>query len=152
MQEIKFVNELVQVNKLVGEEGIIINEGNAFFISGINQEEPASVKKACKLAYLITTGHIFLNGNKRTAFVIFMKQLHLSGHSVFLLKEINVLFEYILNAMATDNMTDKGFFNLIKEIIETAPKTDVPYNQIIFIWSDLIKELKNETFANLQKK
>jgi len=81
-----------------------------------------------------------------------MKQLHLSGHSVFLLKEINVLFEYILNAMATDNMTDKGFFNLIKEIIETAPKTDVPYNQIIFIWSDLIKELKNETFANLQKK
>jgi hypothetical protein len=43
-----------------------------------------------------------------------MKQLHLSGHSVFLLKEINVLFEYILNAMATDNMTDKGFFNLIK--------------------------------------
>lgn len=109
MQEIKFVNELVQVNKLVGEEGIIINEGNAFFISGINQEEPASVKKACKLAYLITTGHIFLNGNKRTAFVIFMKQLHLSGHSVFLLKEINVLFEYILNAMATDNMTDKGF-------------------------------------------
>jgi death-on-curing family protein len=62
-------NEIIEINKKVGEKGTLINEGNLeFIVEKINKTERLS-RRAALLLHDLVVSHPFLDGNKRTAFV-----------------------------------------------------------------------------------
>lgn len=43
---------------------------------------PTLVNKACAIAFTIATGHVFANGNKRTALAALLQMLELNGRAL----------------------------------------------------------------------
>lgn len=70
VKELKYptLEEIVEINRRLGEGGVLINKGNLEFILEKVKEEKSIVKKAAILLLDIIRLHPFLDGNKRTAF------------------------------------------------------------------------------------
>lgn len=61
--------DVIEINKKIGEKGVVINEGNLdFTVQKVNKKE-GLVNKAALLLYDLINSHVFLDGNKRTAFI-----------------------------------------------------------------------------------
>ncbi len=71
--------DIIEINKKVGEKGIVINLGNLeFLIQKVNKIEKLT-KRAATLLHDLITGHIFLDGNKRTALVSAIALIEANG-------------------------------------------------------------------------
>lgn len=73
------LEEIIEINKKVGEKGTIINQANLEFAIGKLDKNNDLIKKAATLLYDLVTSHIFLDGNKRTAFVSAATLLEING-------------------------------------------------------------------------
>lgn len=73
------VEEIIGVNKKVGEKGTVINQGNLEFAVHKLSKNNDLIKKASILLYDLVTSHVFLDGNKRTAFVSAATLLEING-------------------------------------------------------------------------
>ncbi len=74
--------EIIEINKKVGEKGTVINRGNLeFIIQKANKIEKLG-KRAAIILHDIITSHVFLDGNKRTAFVSAVTVIELNGKKV----------------------------------------------------------------------
>ncbi len=71
--------DIIEINKKIGENGTVINEANLqFTINKLSKDSPLA-RKAAALLYDLVTFHIFLDGNKRTAFVSTVTLLEING-------------------------------------------------------------------------
>ena len=59
--------QLVAINKAVGENGIVVNKANLEFVVLKVQRSKTLTKAASELLYGIATKHPLIDGNKRTA-------------------------------------------------------------------------------------
>ena len=74
--------DIIEINKKVGEKGIVINDGNLeFAVHKLSRNAPLE-KKASALLHDLVSGHIFLDGNKRTAFVSTATLLKINGKNL----------------------------------------------------------------------
>jgi len=101
------IEEVVEINKKLGEGGVLINRGNLEFILNNVELEKSFIKKASILLRDIIRLHPFLDGNKRTAFHTMLYFLELNnkrfkyGH-----KDENKI-EKMLNRIARKRETEK---------------------------------------------
>jgi death-on-curing protein len=71
--------DIIEINKKVGEKGTVINDANLeFAIHKLGRNTVLGKKAAILLCDLITS-HVFLDGNKRTAFVSTVALLEING-------------------------------------------------------------------------
>ena len=73
------VEEIVEINRRLGEGGIFINKGILEFTLNKVEIEKSITKKAAILLRDIIVLHPFLDGNKRTAFHTMLYFLELNG-------------------------------------------------------------------------
>ena len=59
--------DIIEINKKVGEKGKVINEANLEFALHKLSRNVSIEKKAATLLHDLVAAHIFLDGNKRTA-------------------------------------------------------------------------------------
>lgn len=73
------IEEIMEINKKVGEKGTLINKGNLEFTIQKVDKSKELVKKAALLLHDLIVLHPFLDGNKRTAFVSANTLIELDG-------------------------------------------------------------------------
>ena len=73
------LEEVVEINKKVGEKGTVLNQANLEFAVHKLNKDNSLAKKAAGLLYDLVTSHVFLDGNKRTAFVSAATLLEING-------------------------------------------------------------------------
>lgn len=73
------IEEIVEINRRLGEGGVLINSGNLEFILKKAEMEKSTTKKAAIFLIGIIRMHPFLDGNKRTAFHTMLYFLELNG-------------------------------------------------------------------------
>ncbi|MDE1856838.1 MAG: type II toxin-antitoxin system death-on-curing family toxin [Candidatus Micrarchaeota archaeon] len=72
--------QIIRINKEVGADGTLVNEGNLEFIVSKVQSLKADINhKAAIYLYEIINMHPFLDGNKRTGFISAVLFLELNG-------------------------------------------------------------------------
>ena len=110
--------EVIETNKILCEEfgqtGTVINEGNLdFAIDQFDQEEITIIELCRKMIQ----GHCFLDGNKRTAFVVYMwlNKVTNSKNPLVTLPIIGVgLIEYTKRLLNNDVW--HGWLKLLSEV------------------------------------
>ena len=73
------VQEIIEINKRLGEGGVVVNRGNLEFIIEKAKAAKTPIKKASIFLYDIIRLHPFLDGNKRTAFHTMLYFLELNN-------------------------------------------------------------------------
>ncbi len=73
------VEEIIEINKKVGEKGTLLNRGNLEFTVQKVDKAKGLAKKAALLLHNLIGLHPFLDGNKRTAFVSANALIELEG-------------------------------------------------------------------------
>ncbi|MDE1824254.1 MAG: Fic family protein, partial [Candidatus Micrarchaeota archaeon] len=68
-----------EINRKVGEKGVVLNRANLEFTIEKANKKNDLIKKAAILLHDIVVSHIFLDGNKRTAFVSTATVLEANG-------------------------------------------------------------------------
>ncbi len=76
------LEEIIEINKEVGENGTMINKGNLEFIISKLKEAKSLDKVASTVFYEIINLHPFLDGNKRTAYVSMKTIIELNGKHI----------------------------------------------------------------------
>ena len=81
IKEFKYptIEEIVEINKRLGEGGVLINKSNLDFILKKVKTKKSIVKKAVVFLCDIIKLHPFLDGNKRTGFHTMLYFLELNG-------------------------------------------------------------------------
>ncbi|MDE1856396.1 MAG: Fic family protein [Candidatus Micrarchaeota archaeon] len=74
--------EIIQMNKDIGESGTVINTGNLEFIVAKLSESKDVIEGAALLLFYIVNLHPFLEGNKRTAYLAAKTFLVANGRSI----------------------------------------------------------------------
>ena len=101
------VEEIVEINRRLGEGGILINKGNLEFILKNVELEKSLVKKASILLRDIIRLHPFLDGNKRTAFHTMLYFLEMNGKKFKYGHKDENKIEKVLNRIARKIETQK---------------------------------------------
>ncbi len=83
-------NDIIEINKKVGEKGTVVNHGNLDFTIQKANTEKNLAKRAAILLHGVITGHVFLDGNKRTAFVSAITLIEANGKKI-VIKDADVL-------------------------------------------------------------
>jgi death-on-curing family protein len=109
------LEEIVEMNKAVGATGALVNRGNLDFILASTEDSKDVVKSAATLLLKITTLHVFLDGNKRTAFMAMVTFLKMNGKNVEITKEEA---EKIVIDIARDKYNKEQVENIIRKLIE----------------------------------
>ena len=73
------LEEIVEINKRLGEGGVLVNKSNLEFILEKAKNVKGLERKATVFLYDIIRLHPFLDGNKRTAFHTMLYFLELNG-------------------------------------------------------------------------
>ena len=73
------MKEIIEINKRLGEGGVLVNRSNLEFILDKAKNVKGIVRKATVFLYDIIRLHPFLDGNKRTAFHTMLYFLELNG-------------------------------------------------------------------------
>lgn len=102
MEEIKYptIDEIIEINKRLGESGALVNKGNLEFIIEKTKHANGVVKKAAVVLYDIVTLHPFLDGNKRTAFHTMLYFLELNSRRFKYGHKDEIKIEKLLNRIA----------------------------------------------------
>ena len=110
-------NDIVEVNKRLGEKGTVINAGNLHFVIDKEKMAKTVVSKAAILLHGIITSHSFLEGNKRTGFNSMVLLLEINGKTVkqTVVDEDIVRFLY---EIAQNRVSERETEKWISELIE----------------------------------
>jgi death-on-curing protein len=101
------MEEIIEINRRLGEGGIVINKGNLEFILKKVEVEKSIIKKATILLRDIIRLHPFLDGNKRTAFHTMLYFLELNGKRFKYGHKDESKIEKMLNRIARKGETQK---------------------------------------------
>ena len=71
--------EIIEINKKVGEKGTVLNHANLEFAVHKLSKNTDLIRKTAILLHDLVTSHVFLDGNKRTAFVSAATLLEING-------------------------------------------------------------------------
>jgi len=102
VKELKYptTEEIVEINKRLGEGGALINKSNLEFILKKAKTKKSIVQKAVIFLCDIIELHPFLDGNKRTAFHAMLYFLELNGKLFKYGHEDESKIEKMLNRIA----------------------------------------------------
>ncbi len=110
--------EIVEINKKIGGDGKFINQGNLDFTLDKTRNAKTIPKKAATLLEGIVTGHPFVDGNKRTAFVTMELFLKKNGKELEHTKSDEHLMERVLYDIAENRITEESLQEIISELIK----------------------------------
>jgi len=115
-KELKYptIEEITEINKRLGEGGVLINKGNLEFILKKVEIEKSITKKATIFLRDIIRLHPFLDGNKRTSFHAMLYFLELNGKRFKYGHKDENKIEKMLNRIARNKET----INEIEEWID----------------------------------
>jgi death-on-curing protein len=94
------LEEIVEINRRLGEGGVLVNKSNLEFILEKTKNSKGIIKKATTLLYDIIKLHPFLDGNKRTAFHTMLYFLELNGFKFKYGHKDEAKIEKLLNRIA----------------------------------------------------
>jgi death-on-curing family protein len=94
------LEEIIEINKRLGEGGILVNKSNLEFIIDKAKNVKGIVRKATTFLYDIIRLHPFLDGNKRTSFHTMLYFLELNGVRFKYGHEDESKIEKLLNRIA----------------------------------------------------
>jgi death-on-curing family protein len=109
------VDEVIEMNKAVGATGALVNKGNLEFTLASIKDSENIAKCSAAILYGIITGHCFLDGNKRTAFMAMVTFLKINGKSI---KMSQKEAEKLVSEIARDKYNKEEVENIIKKLIE----------------------------------
>lgn len=112
------IEEIVEINKKIGSNGVFINKNNLEFALDKARNAKILSKSASVLLYGIVTGHPFVDGNKRTAFVTMELFLTMNGKKLEHEKGDEHLMERILYDIAQNNIKEGSLEKIILELIK----------------------------------
>jgi death-on-curing family protein len=101
------IEEIVEINRRLGEGGVLINKGNLEFILRKVELEKSLIKKASILLRDIIRLHPFVDGNKRTAFHAMLYFLELNDKRFKYGHEDESKIEKMLNRIARKRETEE---------------------------------------------
>lgn len=109
-KELKYptLEEIVEINRRLGEGGVLINKGNLEFILKKVEVKKSFIKKARIFLQDIIRLHPFLDGNKRTAFHTILFFLELNGKRFKYGHKDESKIEKMLNRIARKRETMKS--------------------------------------------
>ncbi len=108
------LDEIVEMNKVVGATGALMNRGNLEFILASVKDSKDIVKCATTFLHGIITLHVFLDGNKRTAFMAMVTFLKINGKSI---KMSQKDAEKLVSDIAMDKYNKDEVGNIIEKLI-----------------------------------
>jgi death-on-curing family protein len=100
------IEEIVEINRRLGEGGVLINKGNLQFILSEAENARLLVEKAAIFLCDIVRLHPFLDGNKRTAFHTMLYFLELNNKKFKYTREDESKIEKMLNRIARKRETE----------------------------------------------
>ena len=110
-------NEVIEINKQIGEGGVIQNNNLEFIMDKAKDIEDPT-RYATALLFEITRAHSFTNGNKRTAFYAFAEFLKLNDYALRKGSGFNDKIEKVLNDIAEGKAEQDKVKRLVKSLIE----------------------------------
>ena len=112
------IEEIIEINKKVGSDGVLINKGNLEFALESAKHAKTLIQKATIILYDIISGHPFLDGNKRTAFVAMELFLKMNGKELDYSKGEEYLMERILYDIAEKRIKKESLENILSELVK----------------------------------
>lgn len=109
------LNDVIEINKELGERGIVLNSNLEFVIETAKNIED-KISYATTLLYEIPRARSFLNGNKRTAFYAFVEFLKLNGYKLKKEPDFDNRMIKMLNEIAIGSAQRNKVERLIKTL------------------------------------
>ena len=109
------LEEIVEINKAVGTTGALLNKGNLEFIVSSIENSNNITKCAATILHDIITLHVFIDGNKRTAFLAMTTFLSINGSSIQIDQKDA---ETLVNEIARNKYNKEKVENIIKKLIK----------------------------------
>lgn len=109
--------EVIEINKRIGEGGIIQNN-NLEFVVDTAKDIEGKEDYATALLYEISRAHSFVDGNKRTAFYAFVMFLKLNGYKLNKEPHFNDKMARILNSIAMGKAKKGSVLRLINKLTQ----------------------------------
>jgi death-on-curing family protein len=108
------LEEIVEMNKEVGATGALMNRGNLEFVLASIKDSKDIIKCATAILHGIITLHVFLDGNKRTAFMAMVTFLKINGKSIKMSRKDA---EKLVSDIAKDKYNKEEVENIIEKLI-----------------------------------
>ena len=108
------IEEIIEMNKAVGATGALVNRGNLEFTLANIRDSENIVKCSAGLLFGIITGHCFLDGNKRTAFMAMVTFLKINGKGIKISQKDA---EKLVSDIARDKYNKEKVENIIEKLI-----------------------------------
>jgi death-on-curing protein len=110
--------EIVEINKKIGANGAMINRNNLEFTLEKARNAKTLFRKATIILEGIITGHPFVDGNKRTAFITMELFLKKNGKELEHSKADEHLMERILYDIAENKIKEESIERVLSELIK----------------------------------
>lgn len=110
------IEEIIEINKKIGSNGAMANRSNLEFTLDKVKNAKTLFKKATTLLYDIVTGHPFVDGNKRTAFVATELFLRMNGKELDYSGGDEHLMERVLYDIAEKRMKRESVEKILSEL------------------------------------
>ena len=115
MEDLSY-EDMVEINKKLGEKGTVLNSGNLHFLIEKEKNAKTLLDKAAVILYGIITSHPFLEGNKRTGFNAMLLILEANGKKIKQRKDEDI--GSYLYEVAQNKFSEKEVKAWISELIE----------------------------------
>ena len=112
------IADVIEANLEAGSDGKFINKGNLEFTLYNVENRKTIVKKAAELLFGIASGHPFVDGNKRTAFITMIIFLRINGKVLKHNAASQLLLERLLYEVANNMISKESLAKVLKELIE----------------------------------
>jgi prophage maintenance system killer protein len=106
--------QIIKINKTIGESGTMVNEGNLDFLIDKLNDAKTIEDYATILLFDGIALHIFLNGNKRTMFYAMADFVELNGKKFKYSERNKESLRALLNNIARDRITRNRVKKAIK--------------------------------------
>lgn len=112
------VQDVVEINKKIGEAGVLAKRGDLEFILDRVKASKSMTKAAAALLYGIITSHVFVDGNKRTAFQTMRAFVILNGKKLVHTQASDEKMESLLYEIAQNKISRTGVEVILEKMIE----------------------------------
>ena len=112
------LEDIVEINKKVGEGGTLVRKGDLEFVLDKVSMSKDVMKAATNLLYDMIHAHAFLNGNKRTAFQAMRAFLVLNGKTLTHNESNEKTIERLLYDIAQSKISKSKVEKILKKMIK----------------------------------
>ncbi len=116
MEDLSY-DDIVEINKKLGEKGTVINSGNLHFIVEKETVAKTLTEKASVLLHGIINSHPFLEGNKRTGFNSMVLLIETNGKQIKKKIKDEVIGRFLYE-VAQNKISEKEVEKWISKLIE----------------------------------